>query len=351
MSIKRHYNDAEVLAAADILVAGYRNGMPLTATAHPYSVLSDFRTAHSAPAGILRLRLNPLVEVIDPHGFVSMRIKRLPTILDKLAHRVSRITILQMQDIGGCRVVVDSVEAVEGVAESFPASRQGLHEFVPIPSLTRNYISKPPPSGYRGLHLIHEYSTDISPGLNGLRVETQVRTRRQHAWATAEETVEEFTGQRLKSGKASEDWTRFFALASAAIARIEGTARVPNVPKDQSRLLFELKTLRQTLEVDALLLKHQNKMTVDFVEDSGPTKINVGYIFTLNASEHRLSVSSVAETNSVSQAYEASEQQAMVANVTNTVFVSVERSQLPTAYPNYYADTREFLRILDEVLA
>ncbi|MBU6438396.1 MAG: hypothetical protein KGQ77_12790, partial [Betaproteobacteria bacterium] len=57
---------------------------------------------------------------------------------------------------------------------------------------------------------------------NNQKIEVQLRTRLQHAWATAVEIVDAFTGQALKSGlklnSGDPKWRRFFALMSSVIA-------------------------------------------------------------------------------------------------------------------------------------
>jgi len=49
----------------------------------------------------------------------------------------------------------------------------------------------------------------------------QIRSRVQHAWATAVETVDMFSGQALKSSHGDDKWLRFFAVAASEMAYIE----------------------------------------------------------------------------------------------------------------------------------
>ena len=51
-----------------------------------------------------------------------------------------------------------------------------------------DYVRKPKTSGYRGIHLVYRYHNDRKTIYNGLQIEPQLRTRRQHAWATAVDT-------------------------------------------------------------------------------------------------------------------------------------------------------------------
>src|SRR5690606_10212353 len=94
-------------------------------------------------------------------------------------------------------------------------------------SSSKNYIDEPKKDGYRSIHLIYRYENDIAPEYRGLSIELQLRTRLQHAWATAVETMGTFLGQALKSGQGEAEWRGFFTIAGAAIAIVEGTAPVP----------------------------------------------------------------------------------------------------------------------------
>jgi hypothetical protein len=114
----------------------------------------------------------------------------------------------RIQDIGGCRVVVSSVLEVDELVEYYKRTSRIKHELVREDA----YILEPPPSGYRGVHLVYKYISDRRTTWNGLRIEIQLRSGLQHAWATAVETVGTFTQQALKSSQGGADWLRFFAL-------------------------------------------------------------------------------------------------------------------------------------------
>jgi hypothetical protein len=82
----------------------------------------------------------------------------------------------------------------------------------------------PQKSGYRGIHLVYRYNGRKTE-YNGLKIEIQIRTVIQHAWATAVETVGMFTQQALKSSQGEQDWLRYFALErfhKSCSLRVEG---------------------------------------------------------------------------------------------------------------------------------
>ena len=121
--------------------------------------------------------------------------------------RFDRMNLARMQDLGGCRAVVNSVEKVRALV--------GLYEKSPIKHKLvgqDDYIAHPQASGYRGIHLVYRYYSDRSPTYNGLQIKLQLRSPLQHAWATAVETVVTFLRQALKASQGHADWLRFFSL-------------------------------------------------------------------------------------------------------------------------------------------
>jgi ppGpp synthetase/RelA/SpoT-type nucleotidyltranferase len=72
-----------------------------------------------------------------------------------------------------------------------------------------DYIANPKFSGYRGIHLVYSYFSDRKETFNGLKIEIQIRTQLQHAWATAVEIVGFFRRELLKSGEGDHVWKHF----------------------------------------------------------------------------------------------------------------------------------------------
>ena len=62
--------------------------------------------------------LRSCLRTLRLEGEVSQRLKRLPTIVDKL-RREPTMKLSQMHDIGGCRVVLESAAEVEAVKTRF----------------------------------------------------------------------------------------------------------------------------------------------------------------------------------------------------------------------------------------
>src|SRR3989338_8220358 len=152
----------------------------------------------------------------------------------------------QMQDIGGCRAVLQNVDQVRELCQKYYIKGDLKHKKVG----EKDYITTPKKDGYRSIHLIYKYSSDKGKKeYNGLLVEIQLRSKLQHLWATAIETVDFFTRQAIKSNEGQEEWMDFFRLVSAAFAKIENCPPVPNTITDEKELHYQIKKKEAELNV------------------------------------------------------------------------------------------------------
>lgn len=193
------------------------------------------------------MRLRAWAQEIDTNSIVAQRLKRFSSIYAKLL-RFKTMKLWDMQDIGGCRAIVHTVHDIDQLIEECKSSsirHKPVHE--------DDYIRKPRDSGYRSRHLVLRYYSDRNEIFNGLKIEMQLRTPLQHAWATAVETVDAFTGQALKSSSGTKDWERLFQLMGTEMAFREGTAPVLGTPTNLAKLTDELRTYANRLNVKARL--------------------------------------------------------------------------------------------------
>jgi hypothetical protein len=121
-----------------------------------------------------------------------------------------------MQDIGGCRLVVDGRADVDHVSQQL--HNRALPHYV-IQRTADYRDDGRQDTGYRALHLIVKR--------DGLQLEVQLRTRRQHGWAEAVERVANRTGYRLKDGEGPSDLIRYFKTASDCLCDLDNM-RLPN---------------------------------------------------------------------------------------------------------------------------
>src|SRR4051812_38454 len=75
------------------------------------SVLIRYRAAHQYPLGKATMGLRSMVKSEGCAVEVSQRLKRAPTIVDKIG-REPTLPLASMQDIGGCRAVLASIDEV-----------------------------------------------------------------------------------------------------------------------------------------------------------------------------------------------------------------------------------------------
>lgn len=170
---------------------------------------------------------------IDSRALVASRLKRMPTIAVKL----NRFE---------CRAVLRSVKRVEALTKLYEGHPYRAAELVK----KFDYIQEPKEDGYRGIHLVYKYQGEHQAGaFKGMRIEIQLRSRLQHSWATAVETIDIFTGQALKSNIGNAQWKRFFVLMGSAIALMEKRPLIPGYPETFDKLTTELKALCKCLNI------------------------------------------------------------------------------------------------------
>jgi hypothetical protein len=341
---KLKYPRSEVNAAGRVLVSDDGDDIALE---RALDVINNWRSSHSFPLNTFQKTLRDKSRRVYPHALVAQRLKRVPSIRKKLIDRPT-MKLVQMQDIGGCRAVVDSVTDVTKLREAYRESdlRHPLHH-------EKNYIAEPKLSGYRSLHLVYEYASDKTTTYNGLKIEVQMRSLHQHAWATAVETAGTFLQEALKSSEGSGEWLRFFALASSAFARIERTPPVPGLPTDWRELKGLLQRMLIDLDVEARLKAYREALVV--VDD--PQLGDFDYYLLsqqIGKSGSQLLISGFrkAQLDEATTKYLAEEKRLQAVEGGQAVLVSAGSLQaLKRAYPNFYLDTGRFIEYLQTALA
>jgi hypothetical protein len=309
------------------------------------TVINNWRSSHSFPLNTFVVNLRRAAGQVDRDATVAQRIKRLPSIRHKL-ERFPGMKLSRIQDIGGCRVVVSSVLEVDELVEYYKRTSRIKHELVREDA----YILEPPPSGYRGVHLVYKYISDRRTTWNGLRIEIQLRSGLQHAWATAVETVGTFTQQALKSSQGGADWLRFFALMSFALALREGTPIVPGTPADPGALADQLRGYVQRLDVIDRLTAYGQALR--YVEGASVGQKGHVFLLELNIDQQSLLVRSYSNPAVAADEYSALERATEQEPRKDVVLVAVESLEaLRRAYPNYFLDTTAFVESVREATA
>jgi Uncharacterized protein conserved in bacteria len=314
-------------------------------------VINNWRSSHSYPLQVVKMALLHRAKRIDPKAIVAQRLKRLSSIAVKL--RFNRnMKLSQMQDIGGCRAVLERVSQVADLIKLYEEAIAKNPHDRPECVERYDYIAHPKADGYRGVHYVYKYRSG-SPhkvDLNGLRIEVQLRSRLQHAWATAVETVSTFTGQALKSNVGDEAWKRFFALMGSAIAHREKRVPVPNTPINRQELADELRAYTKRLKVEEVLQGWGYALSLAARNEENAE----AYLLVLDPEAMKVDVTGYNrnELGLATEDYLATEKSIQGTPGAQAVLVSVESlDALRSAYPNYYLDTTAFVRALRLAIA
>ena len=130
--------------------------------------------------------------------------KSTTSILEKLLRESIRLS--QIQDIAGCRVIVDGVLEQETVIAS-------LREVFRGASVIDRRVK--PSYGYRAVHVI--------PKIEGKTIEIQVRTKLQHLWAELSEKLSDVIDPSIKYGGGDGTLRSALEIISKSVTGLETT--------------------------------------------------------------------------------------------------------------------------------
>lgn len=303
--------------------------------------MHNWRSSHAYPLNTFQATLRSRAAKVAPDTLIAQRLKRAPSIIAKL-QRFPDMDLARMQDIGGCRAVMRNIDGVYALARSFKSGR-ARHVLEGVD----DYIEVPKDDGYRGVHLVYKYvGRGFGERYNGLRIEVQLRSQVQHAWATAVETVGLFRREAIKAGGGDERWRRFFAVASQGFAWLEHGAQEGAFAIYAPALYTELTELVGELDVFARLKRYRDALKL-----ASTGKKQRFYLLALDLEREELTVVGYGQRERARAEAEYAEAEERLHGVGDVVLVSVKNmASLLKAFPNYFADTTLFLDTLREVL-
>jgi hypothetical protein len=342
--IARKYTAGQIDRAGKVLSSAASSGQEVD---DAIAVMDSWRLAHAGPLNMARVALELKAKSINPNATIGMRLKREESIRGKLL-REPTMKLSKMQDIGGCRLILQDMAEVEKFVALYPRD-EGF--------TVTDYVESPRVSGYRGKHIIWKFEGDGGDGYKPMRIEIQVRTELQHSWATAVEVCGTFTAQNLKSDHplvTDDRWVRFFALMGSVMAIREGGGLVRDTPPEKSKLLAELGALATALRVSEIMKRWNTATEIINAAANDPNAHN--FLIELQAFDHlraRVNVTAYGK----GQEQEAAEQRVLLEKDARTqlgkqvALVAVQSvDTLRVAYPNYFSDTNRFLKELDVAL-
>lgn len=304
-------------------------------------ILNNWRASHAYPLQVIcsNLRLR------NPNAIVVQRLKRLDSITGKI-ERFPDMSLYRMQDLGGCRVIVDTIDEVYAAINKYKKSR-----IRHVLKREYDYIKNPKESGYRSYHMVYQFQSDKKETYNkNMLIEIQFRTKLQHIWATAVEMMGIYTKSNLKSSIGDKDILRFFILVSSIFAKMETMPICPDTDDDYNVLISEIRQIDNKLN----LISRLSALSVA-INRTNTNKMMKGkgyYILQLNYKEKMLRISkfSIYQIEAATDAYNKIE----ALNNPNIDVVLVSATSFETlkaAYPNYFTDISQFVNMMRRILA
>ena len=195
------------------------------------NVFDEHRKAHLQPLTECTIELQNWLSDCGVKYYIAQRLKRKPQIIRKLNRLSVRLT--QLQDIGGCRIIVSDNRDVERIVKFFEKKMTSGGHFTM--TRTTDYREKGrDDTGYRALHLLLNHS--------GYALELQIRSQVQHYWAESIERTSVIYGHHLKEKEGDALVIGYFKCLSDVFYEIE-SGRNPT-PHQK----IEIDRLRQTTE-------------------------------------------------------------------------------------------------------
>ena len=325
-------------------------------------ILSHWRFSHEKPLDSAFSVLEEVTLKRDKNAIFAKRLKRAPSIAKKL-RRFDGMTLRSMQDIGGCRAVLSSEKKLTQVLREL----KKLTQFKWKNGLAKvnDYIKHPKADGYRSIHLIGKFTN-----LDGetRRIEIQLRTYIQHHWATALEIVDLFTGQALKSNEGEEDWKHFFSSVSEQFALMDEIHLYQDLPRNRKFFSyrqklrqhrsthFESKNRTQILAKKLKVLKKLDAFSnsLKIIDKKLTDQSQSGYVLL------RIEIPKTTLHSFIFSSQDAIKAEKMYkdfekefSNEEDTVVALVSTTSvgdIKDAYPNYFADSTEFIHHLNFIL-
>jgi ppGpp synthetase/RelA/SpoT-type nucleotidyltranferase len=362
-SIRLQYSGSRVekagkeLRKIDILTAEQLN--------ETMNVLSYWRQAHEVPLQRAVDLLQKLTRPIDKSAIFANRMKRTVSISTKL-ERFKTMSLYKMQDIGGCRVIIRDKKKLKALLRVL--KKQSEFQISLGKPKVDDYILNPKSDGYRSTHIIGKFPDND----NKLRfIEVQLRTPIQHYWATAVEIVDLFTKQSLKTNQGQAKWKDLFKEVGKQFELMDNiqyfTTLLPktkyksycdalhkyNGPAllDPSSVEFKNNRVCYQLikELNVIELLNGFAQSLNWIEeDLNVTELNGYVLIIIDLKADRMSATVFSREDSVKaeQAYIKEEKGSTGDDRIVAMVATPNIGEIRAAYPNYFADSTEFLKNL-----
>ena len=346
------------------------------------SILNAWRHQHEEPAQIF---FKKLVGIINkyPDAMATYRLKRKESILKKLYRSNGNFELGAMDDIAGCRAIVNSVSEVYEVYNEILNLKEAGEIDI---KKTKDYIKNPEKSGYRSLHIIIKQTLKQEDIDRQYRIELQIRTKLQHYWSTAVEAMSEIDNVEYKDPTlVSEGNTRiqsclqFFKVISKLFACCEN-----NDDELKEELVNSVRTNDNFKEIIKDLKAARNSVTINMqkniaksgeglylLELSRETQELTIHSYTMDCVEKAITNYNSKENSSISN--EANKiqydteidsgsvnkdltvekpdaQTSYITSINRVLIYAKNEDQLGDTYPNYSYNIEKFIEKVEELI-
>lgn len=285
-----------------------------------------FLRDHSDSLTFFNHEIKEIVE--SEKGVIASRLKRGRAIAEKLK-REGTMKLNQMQDVSGLRIIVGDIKSVDSVRKQISQLFEKKKESFSLDSC-KDYIKQVKPDGYRSIHLIFKNE-------KGLRTEIQIRTKTQHSFATAVEILD-WKHDLYKDGEESK----------AKLEKLSYISFMLNLYiEKKSKNKYHLNNIKHEW-IDKVLKELKKIKPQELPLGEGHRQFLI-----LALSEKRKGVILKEQFNTPDLAIKRylelqehhSGKNENIVLLRNTTAKAAQKN-----YPNYFAHTEEFIKLLEEII-
>lgn len=315
----------------------------------------NFREAHNIIIKLFTIELKK-VNFSKQH-LTASRNKRIETIISKLC-RPEKPKLDRIHDIAGTRIIFENIKSLEDYIDILENSELvNFKEKINEDKNRYNYIKNPKSDGYRSIHKVFYYSSNIPYStlnekrfnLENKKIELQLRTRLQHIWATTVEIYDIINKSNIKTGTHNKLETKeglFFKKCSLVFEGIESN----DVEKIKINIneIFRDKDL---VEIYNRLKGIKNIKNIQLPKTLGSDEVFI-LITDLNKGKTTFFTTDPIEKNDkqdtflINASYRRLEEKNTKGEYILLLLTLGDIKKLKNVYPNYFLNTNKFISIL-----
>ena len=315
----------------------------------------NFREAHNIIIKLFTIELKK-VNFSKQH-LTASRNKRIETIISKLC-RPEKPKLDKIHDIAGTRIIFENIKSLEDYIDILENTELvNFKEKINEDKNRYNYIKNPKSDGYRSIHKVFYYSSNIPYStlnekrfnLENKKIELQLRTRLQHIWATTVEIYDIINKSNIKTGTHNKLETKeglFFKKCSLVFEGIESN----DVEKIKINIneIFRDKDL---VEIYNRLKGIKNIKNIQLPKTLGSDEVFI-LITDLNKGKTTFFTTDPIEKNDkqdtflINASYRRLEEKNTKGEYILLLLTLGDIKKLKNVYPNYFLNTNKFISIL-----